>query len=324
MTSKVFPLSVVIPTLNRHSTLLQTIESVCSGIGIPKQIIIIDQSQKPISKDEILLPSEEVEIVILHPAIASSTHARNLGIKAATQEFILFCDDDILVNQETIKLLYDRMTNSQIGLVAALHYKGNVLFEGTRKKNLIKSISGTILGMQKFWRKDGYVIKSTMRGRYAPGIESDVNTEWAMGYFFCVRKSVIACMDHYFDEQLIRYAYAEDLDFSYRYCLEAQKKALKTIIDPKIYVNHLTSKEWRIPKQEEVNYIYANRRYLSYKLFPTRKDYRFAMWLFDHLYWLTQLGKSEYAAEIRYAMVLCRKYKEQIRNGEISMLSNMN
>lgn len=106
----------------------------CVEIGIPKQIIIIDQSQKPISKDEILLPSEEVEIVILHPAIASSTHARNLGIKAATQEFILFCDDDILVNQETIKLLCDRMTNSQIGLVAALHYKGNVLFERTRKK----------------------------------------------------------------------------------------------------------------------------------------------------------------------------------------------
>lgn len=97
---------------------------------------------------------------------------------------------------------------------------------------MIKSISGTILGMQKFWRKDGYVIKSNMRGRYAPGIESDVKTEWAMGYFFCVRKSVIACMDHYFDEHLIRYAYAEDLDFSYRYCLEAKKKSLKTMKCP--------------------------------------------------------------------------------------------
>ncbi len=320
MAGNVIPISVIIPTLNRHETLIQTVQSLCKGDSIPKEIIIIDQSIIAINKKE-FGKQNGVHILIEHTTIASSTHARNIGIEKASEEFLLFCDDDILINERTLTNLYKCISNSDTALVAAIHYRDNAFYEGPKKHRVIKDIGGTFLGMKKFWRKDGYVIKSNIRGRYAAGIDAITSTEWAMGYFFCIKKGVLKGLDHWFDEHLIKYAYAEDLDFTYRYCLEAKKQGMKTVVDPRVFVNHLASREWRIPKQMEVNYIFANRRYLSWKLFPSRKDYRVAMWVFDHLYLLTQIRKKEYANEIVSALKLCRKNKSLIREGAINKLS---
>ena len=56
-----------------------------------------------------------------------------------------------------------------------------------------------------------------MRGRYPAPVADMVATDWAMGYFFCVRRSCMERWDCWFDENLKRYAYAEDLDVSIRY-----------------------------------------------------------------------------------------------------------
>lgn len=319
MAGNVIPISVIIPTINRHVTLVQTVQSLCKGESKPKEIIIIDQSIVAININE-FGKQNGVHILIEHPTIASSTHSRNIGIEKAKEDILLFCDDDILVDERTLTKLYAGISNSDTALVAAIHYRDNAIYEGPKKHRVIKDIGGTFLGLKKFWRKDGYVVKSNMRGRYATGIDTPTSTEWAMGYFFCIKKSLLKGLNHWFDEHLIKYAYAEDLDFTYRYCLEANKHGLKTVVDPSVFVNHLTSREWRIPKQMEVNYIFANRRYLSWKLFPSRKDYRAAMWVFDHLYLLTQFRKKEYAKEIISALKLCSKNKSLIREGAINKL----
>jgi len=142
-----------------------------------------------------------------------------------------------------------------------------------------------------------------------------------MGYYFCIKKQVLHQLDYFFDEHLIRYAYAEDLDFTCRYCVEAKKQGMRTVIDPNISANHLGAKKWRVSRQEAVNYLFANRRYFSWKLFARRNDYRAAMWLFDHLYLLTQLPNKEYAKEIRAALKLCKEKKSLIKEGAISKLS---
>ena len=316
----IIPISVIIPTMNRHKTLIQTVQSLCGGTNIPKHIVVIDQSPVAIRTEE-FGDNHGAEIEIIHPEIASSTHARNEGIKAATEDVLLFCDDDILVNKETLEKLFTHISDSGVALVSAIHYHDNAIYEGAKRHNALRDFGGTLLGMKKFWRKDGYVVKSNMRGRYASGINKIENTEWAMGYFFCIKGNVLKNLDHFFDEHLVRYAYAEDLDFTYRYCAEARKLGLRTVVDPTIYVNHLASREWRVPKQEEVNYIFANRRYLSWKLFPSKRHYRIAMWWFDHLYLLTQLHKREYANEIRSALKLCNDKKETIKRGAIAELS---
>lgn len=320
MAGTIFPISVIIPTLNRHGTLIRTVQSLCSGVCVPKQIIVIDQSVIAVEAAE-FGDLRGAAIDIEHPSVASSTIARNIGIKRSSEDILLFCDDDVLINEETIAKLYARISKPDIALVAAIQRRDNALYDGAKKGRLLKDICGTLLGMKKFWRTDGYVVKSNIRGRYATGISTVTNTEWAMGYFFCVKKQMLSLLGHCFDEHLIRYAYAEDLDITYRYCAEAGKQGLKTVVDPELYVDHLVSREWRVPKQEEVNYNFANRRYLSWKLFPSRHDYRAAMWLFDILYYLTQMGNREYAKEIGSALKLCVKKRKLIREGAIAKLS---
>lgn len=322
MKKSCIPISVIIPTLNRHETLIQTVKSLCSGECVPKEIIVIDQTASAITKDQ-FESIDETSLVIEHSPIASSTHARNVGIEKAREEILLFCDDDVLINNDTLRDLYSLISDNEVALVSAIHYRSNAIYVGTKKCNLLNEIGGTLIGMKKFWRKDGYVIKSNMRGRYADGINTITDTEWAMGYFFCVKKQVIKKMNHFFDEHLIRYAYAEDLDFTYRYCIEARESGLKTIVAPKLYINHLASREWRIPKQEEVNYIFANRRYLSWKLFPSKAGYRVAMWMFDILYLLTQLPRKKYAIEIKNALILCWKNRDAIKEGSIANLTDL-
>lgn len=315
MLRNIIPVSVIIPTLNRHSVLTKTVQSLCEGEYVPKQIIIIDQTSTPIESSA-FGSIYGTELIIKHLTVASSSHARNVGISESSEEILLFCDDDILINKDTLFRLYSEISKSQVGLVAAIHYQDNLYFEN-KKSSILKELGGTLLGMKKFWRKDGYVIKSNMRGRYSYSIKSIANTEWAMGYFFCIKRSILSSLDHYFDENLIRYAYAEDLDFTYRYCVNAKKQGFLTIVDPELYVNHLASKEWRVPKQEEVNYVYINRRYLSWKLFPSKYHYRLAMCIFDHLYLFSQLRNKKYAREISNALKLCKKNNERIKSGYI-------
>lgn len=318
MLRNIIPVSVIIPTLNRHSVLTKTVQSLCEGEYVPKQIIIIDQTSIPIESSA-FGSTNGIEIIIKHLNVASSSCARNIGINESSEQILLFCDDDILINNETLLRLYTEISKPQVGLVAAIHYQDNLYFEN-RKTSWVKELGGTLLGMKKFWRKDGYVIKSNMRGRYSYSISTITNTDWAMGYFFCIKKSILSFMDQYFDEHLIRYAYAEDLDFTYRYCIEAKKLGLITVVDPELYVNHLASKEWRVPKQEEVNYVYINRRYLSWKLFPSKYHYRVAMSIFDHFYLLTQLRNKDYSREIKKALNLCKRNKDKIRSGNIDSI----
>ena len=319
MGQTIIPLSIVIPTMNRHKSVVDAVQSLCAGSCIPSQIIVIDQSPKVISINSFKIP-RGVRLEVLHLTTASTTLARNIGIAKVKEEFILFCDDDILVDENSLERTYARIIEKQIALVAGIHDKANVNYSGLQNRNLLKDIFATILGMKQFWRTDGYVIKYNMRGRYATGIKKCTNTDWAMGYYFCIKKSILDKMDHYFDEHLIRYAYSEDLDFTIRYCSIAKKNGLKTIVDPEIYVIHLVSNEWRVPKQEGVDYAFVNRRYLSWKLYPNRWDYRLLMGIMDRLYLLTQIKNKDYANEIRSALKLCRDNKRSIRSGEIANL----
>ena len=311
------PLTVIIPTYNREKVLLQTLESLLKSESVPDQIIVVDQTVPPIS-----LSTKIVETGIVHVVCSkepSSTKSRNIGLTVAKNELILFCDDDILVNKDSIRELYEVMQSEKMALVAAIDYRENVLFSNI-KKSPLREVAGSLMGLKKVWRHDGYVIKSSMRGRYAAGISQITKTEWAMGYFFCIRRSLVEKWNIHFDEKLKRYAYAEDLDFTYRYCLHAKDEQFITVVDPSIYVNHLASNEWRTPTERATLYNIVNRRYLSYKLFPQKSLYRMAIDWFDILYLITQYRNRPYYLAIKKALIIARKHRREIKQGSLELI----
>ncbi len=93
----------------------------------------------------ISLSIDETSLVIEHSPIASSTHARNVGIEKAREEILLFCDDDVLINNDTLRDLYSLISDNEVALVSAIHYRSNAIYVGTKKCNLLNEIGEHLL-----------------------------------------------------------------------------------------------------------------------------------------------------------------------------------
>ena len=302
-------ITVVIPTYNRPKVLKETICSYLNGNKLPLQIVVVDQSNVPFDLscfDDVY----GVEIDVIRSETPSLTLARNIGVRASNNDVILFSDDDILVNENSVAILATKMADESQALVAGVTVAENGVHGSPVAAGLLRDVGGTVLGLKKPWRNDGYVVKATMRGRYPMPVFEPAPTEWAMGYFFCVRKSLMRRWDVWFDETFERYAYAEDLDFSIRYCSEAKREGLACTLEPDIYVDHLASTEWRTPSEEAVRHFVDNRRHIVRKMYPGQGWHISLMTAMDVLFALSQITRdAEYAKCLMGA--LCKKEKIQ-------------
>lgn len=255
------PVSVIIPTMNRPISLGRTLQNMVSGDSLPSQVIIIDQTQDLRKMQENLHLVEKYKEVFtkidyIYQENPSSTKARNAGVRHAENEIIVFADDDIDTNHDTIKNLFEIFQrNNEIAMIAGI----DELMPAST------SSIGYFLGTKSFRnRKIGHVTYS-MLGRYPDNITKQIETQWAMGYFFVVKKSLVDKWECRWDENLSGYAYAEDLDFSYNYYKHAKAEGLKCILDPNVKVKHLASLEYRIPNDKSLFMYIINRTYLCHK-----------------------------------------------------------
>lgn len=249
------PISVIIPTMNRPDALERTLNTYVSGSSIPEQIIIVDQTQSAELKKRVEDISKKYNAYYIYRNEPSSTAARNAGQEVVRNNIIIFSDDDVDVYDDTIQNVNKIMQNEDIALIAGLD-------DNTEKS---KTNIGYILGTKSFRKREiGHVTKSVL-GRYPDTISGEVETEWAMGYFFVCRKENLDKWNIQWDERLISYAYAEDLDFSYRYCKKAHESNLRCILTDKVRVKHMVSKEYRIPSRKSTYMYVIHRRYINYK-----------------------------------------------------------
>lgn len=255
----ILPISVIIPTMNRPESLNRTLKSMASTTDIPQQIIVVDQSQnKEVRKrnEELLNGYENIESkVFVFQQTPSLTKARNNGYAKAINEIVICSDDDVDVSADIFTNIANLMQDEKVVMIAGID-------ELTQQS---KTNVGYFLGTKSYFnRKIGHVTLS-MLGRYPDNISVQVETQWAQGYFFVVRKS---CLDRWkirWDENLTSYAYAEDLDFSYAYYKAASKNGCRCIIDPSVHVKHLATLEYRVPSTKSIYMYIVNRKYLAYK-----------------------------------------------------------
>lgn len=254
------PISVIIPTMNRPDSLERTLKHLAEGTIRPNQIVIVDQSQdcELCRRNRSVLDSfssafEELKYVF--QSKPSLTKARNNGALYANNDVIIMADDDIDVAKDTIANVASIMKDQQIALVAGID----------RLTRQSSSNLGYLLGTKSFFkRRIGHVTRS-MLGRYPDNIKKQVETQWAQGYFFVVRKSLLKKWNCHWDENLTSYAYAEDLDYSYAYYKHAKAEGLKCVLDPNVMVDHLATLEYRIPSKKSLYMYIINRVYLSHK-----------------------------------------------------------
>lgn len=234
---KLISATVIIPTYNRIRALLNTLKSICSCSVLPDEVIIVDQSENAKVNEKIIEEFSKQyykgRLINLILNIPSSTKARNIGLSSASNDIIIFMDDDVEVDDDIFENSFYYMNRTSYSMVGGL----DKLAAPNGK------IFPYLFGMRSWrLRNQGHVTMS-MFGRYPTEVEDEVNTQWAMGYCFAVKKSLTNKWNLKFDETLGQYAYAEDLDFTYSYYKSSQAEGLKCVLTSKVMVSHLCSKE---------------------------------------------------------------------------------
>ena len=261
-------ITVVIPTLNRQVSLLQTIQSVLEGQVLPDQIIIVDQSESEEKRCEsrriisdLLADRTVLEYICLDEP--SLTHARNVGLSKAHEDIIIFMDDDVDVGRDTFYNIGFIMKDVSLAMIAGVD--DSMLITHTKLGYLMgtKSIRN---------RAIGHVTYSVF-GRFSDHeILKETSTQWTMGFFFVVKKPLLDKWGLKFDERLKSNGYAEDLDFTYRYYNKARKDGLRCILSPQVRVVHNASKEWRISDRKSTFMEVTHRIYLQHKFWSGRHE----------------------------------------------------
>lgn len=94
-------ISVVIPTRNRLDSLNRTLSSIARQTYAPTEIIIVDSSDFPLQKEQIVI-TENIQIIHSKPSVCLQ---RNIGIKQSTSDYIFLCDDDIELSENYCEVL---------------------------------------------------------------------------------------------------------------------------------------------------------------------------------------------------------------------------
>ncbi|MEQ8688287.1 MAG: glycosyltransferase family 2 protein [Imperialibacter sp.] len=117
------PIAVVVPTYNRPVALKATLLSLSKQSYLPKQVVVIDASDKEAGQ----WPAAQAELEAIinidyYPADQKGAASqRNQGVKSANQPFILFMDDDVFLETGCIAHLWDCIqSDKSIGGVNAM------------------------------------------------------------------------------------------------------------------------------------------------------------------------------------------------------------
>jgi len=201
-------LSIVIPTINRYSDLKNTLGCLYRQSFDDFEIIIIDQTEK----------FEEIigdKIRYYHTTSKSASKARNIGLKMASNDIVLFLDDDVVIDNKeflsTHVLHYlDPKTSGVSGAILDTSEK----FE----YNLHKKAETSTFGW--FYFPSNYSKASSVANGGSGNLS--VRREWAIN---------VGGMDERFE----RGAFREETDF----CLRYTKVHGHLIYDPTAYLIHL-------------------------------------------------------------------------------------
>ena len=104
--------SLIIPSRNRPELLLKTVESILQGDDLPREIIIIDQSDTPHPVLATLTTNRSCEIRYLWTKLVGVSRARNAGIAAAQSDILVFTDDDVTVTSTWFGSLVRSLINA--------------------------------------------------------------------------------------------------------------------------------------------------------------------------------------------------------------------
>jgi len=233
-------ISVIIPTYNRVEDLKETFDSLKPHISKLNEILIIDQSKDDKTK-KLIKNLRNKKIRYFHLGIPSITIARNFGIKNVSKDSKLICflDDDVTPGNNYFSEIIDVFNKNQKIKAAGGYQIINLNNTFQKLENIAKKIF--FLG---HFEKDKARIISAYGNTYPFSLKRNLFSQWLPGVNMCYRKEIFDD-GMKFDENLLGYTIAEDIDFSYRVYKKYGQQSI--IITPFAKIAHRASPVERYP-----------------------------------------------------------------------------
>jgi GT2 family glycosyltransferase len=207
--------SVVIPTLNRETELVNTVDALLSCESkYLLEVIVVDQSNLPNAR---LTRHKDGRLIYLFEKIKNLPRARNIGIRRARGNIILFLDDDV----EEIENIVDAHAEVHQRLNADV-VTGPVLSKGNGMMPVDKLSSRDLLAMV-----EGRLFMPNLDAQHVPLFVLGCNMSYSQGIF-----SVVGL----FDENFIGSAIGEDAEMTAR----VKRAGRRIIYDPSAGIIHLS------------------------------------------------------------------------------------
>lgn len=100
-------LTVIIPTLNRPSDLMNAINSLCVQSRLPCELIVVDQSIDKLSCQAVttkMVQFQQIKLLYIHDStISGLVDAKRVGVNHASGDIVCFLEDDIVLEADYIK-----------------------------------------------------------------------------------------------------------------------------------------------------------------------------------------------------------------------------
>lgn len=304
--------------------LKETLDSIFDQTVAAREIIVVDDSDN--NETELLINSlkqdsrQEDLIYIRNSGEKSATLARNLGIQTSRGDFVMFLDDDVILDEshfsEIMKVFGD--------------FPNAMGAQGWMVQDYRKGLFNSLLRIAARVFYLGHTVENQCRAypstnvTYPYTLSGIVSCEWLHGCNCAICKKILK--EFCFDERLREYTWKEDLDLSYR----IQRKYPGSLyITPKARLIHKESSAGRRPLKRLTYIKEAYTLYVFFKDFDSGiKSKAIFIWskigaLLFLLSGVMSRGCRDVLAEATYwlqAQLLCMKHRKEIRVGHFGFI----
>ncbi len=218
--------SIIIPTLNRQEILLETLTGI-SKIPGDFEVLVVDQSDEPVSEDILKTIDQRIRIVYVNQK--GLPNARNIGANEADGEILIYLDDDVEI--QNLNFVEAHLQNYSDPLVGAVAGRVKQPGEDIAKKPIggIRTLLLIVGGSFNYKEKQ--------------------NVTSMIGCNFSIRKNLVIELGG-FDLGFVGSANLEESDMAIR----VTRAGYETIFEPEAYLHHLAWQAGGVRNDLKKNY----------------------------------------------------------------------
>lgn len=244
--------SLIVPTKDRTKKVINLLNQITEKNIFFSEIIIVDSSNEKNKKELIdFISGKKIKLISSKPSISLQ---RNLGLKNSNllNEFIMFCDDDIVFKNQAFQEM-DKGINKYID-VAAFSFN----LDSPIKDNFLEKIkrSYIVKKIGIYSDQPGKVLRNGWQTKFS-NVDKDLEVQWLSTQAVIYRRKKIDTLK--FDENLGQYSYLEDFDFSFM--LSKKSKLMVISLAKYNHPNFIERKDFNFGKLEIINRYYLVKKH---------------------------------------------------------------